>query len=154
MHVTQKRFCFWHFLEKKRFINKKILLSFWKHFRFANVFSIKTFSFQKNYFRFGNTFTFVSETLRKPNRKTLHQFFRRGPCVPPSVEGQCFHLRRLDLQIVLRRCLAPVARDRIARTSELDDWFWQTLRVCLSGENITVGPGPGSTIPKLFARLC
>ena len=34
----------------------------------------------------------------------------------PSVEVQCFHLRRLDLPILLRRCLAPVARDLIART--------------------------------------
>jgi len=69
-------------------------------------------------FRFRNTFTFISETLRKTNRKKSHLFFRRGPCAPPSVEGQCFHLRRLDLQI-LRRCLAPVAGDRIAHTCKL-----------------------------------
>ena len=79
----------------------------------------KTFSFQKFYFRLGNTFTFVSETLRNTNRKKSHQFCGRGPCVPPSVEGQCFDLRRFDLQILVCRCLALVARDRIARTCKL-----------------------------------
>jgi len=35
------------------------------------------------------------------NRKRIASSFSgRGPCVPTSVEGQCFHLRRLDLQIL------------------------------------------------------
>jgi len=103
-----------------------------KYFRFKNknnfTFISKTLScrkcflnknifvFKKIYFRFGYAITFVSKTLRKTNRKKLHQFCGRGPCVPPSVEGQCFQLRRRDLQILLRRCLAPAARDRTART--------------------------------------
>ena len=36
-----------------------MLLSFRKHFRFANVFCVKTFSVKTKLFRFGNTSTFV-----------------------------------------------------------------------------------------------
>jgi len=64
VHACQtKKFCFWHFFEKK--INKKvsksktILIWFGKRFRFANVSQMKTFSFQEFFFRFGNTFTFA-----------------------------------------------------------------------------------------------
>jgi len=123
MRATLKKFLFLTFLLKKKFQKQnQFYFHFEKHFRFANVVSIKTFSFQKK-------IIFVSETLSLLFRKhfvnqiekTLHQFFLRGPCVQPSVEGQCFHLRRLDLQILLRQCLAPGARDRIARTSQLDD---------------------------------
>ena len=123
---------------------KKILFSFRKHFHFCLPFKVfsfqkqkqfyfrfentfislmfskqKHFRFKKNYFRFENTFTFVSKTLLNINRKKSHKFCGRVPCVPTPVEGQCFHLRRLDLQILLCRCLAPVARDRIARTCRL-----------------------------------
>jgi len=88
------------------------LAFFWKikNFRFANVFQIKTFLLKKNYsrfedtfisqmffkwidfcfekyyFHFGNTFTFVSETFRK-NWKKSHQVWscatlRWGPVFP------------------------------------------------------------------------
>jgi len=40
--------------------------------------------------------------------KTNHiRFSGRGPCMPPCIEGQCFHLRRLALQILLCWSLAP-----------------------------------------------
>jgi len=71
-----KRFGFWNWFEKRNVFKQKF------YFRFANVFSIKTFSFlKKMYFRFGNThscvqikifrfknknnFTFVSQMFSK-----------------------------------------------------------------------------------------
>jgi len=101
------------------FQKQKILFSFRKQ-SFRKCFLNKNvFVFKKN--------IFVSETLPLLFRKHFvnqienksHQFSGRGPCVPPCVDGQCFHLRRLDLQILLYRCLAPVARDHIARTCRL-----------------------------------
>jgi len=72
------------------------------------------FSRQKH-FRLKKKINVVSETLSllfrkhfaKQIEKESYNFCGRGPCVPPSVEDQCFHLRRLDLQILLCRCLAP-----------------------------------------------
>jgi len=59
MRATLKIFV-WHFFENKNKKNvsktKTISLSFRKHFRFANIYEIKTLSFQKN-------FIIVSETL-------------------------------------------------------------------------------------------
>jgi len=66
--------------------------------------------------------------------KKSHQFCGRGPCVPPSVEGQCFHLRRLDLQIC--PCLAPVARYRIARTCVDAVWVFSCCDNLRSGKCI------------------
>ena len=92
--------------------NKTILLSFRKHFRFANVFRVRPFSLKKkiilvlktlsfrkcflnflnenifvlkkNYFRFGNTFTFVSETFRKNIEKNRISFVVVAhACHPP-----------------------------------------------------------------------
>ena len=84
MRAVLKKICFWHFLKKRNTKNisktKTILLSYRKHFRFANVFQTKTFSFSKiifsfrkhlhsvyklKYFRFKNknNFTFVSKAL-------------------------------------------------------------------------------------------
>jgi len=73
-------------------------------------------------------FFFVSEKLSLFFRKLFHfakkkesksisktnriRFSGRGPCVPPFVEGQCFHLRRLALQILLCRCLATAGSSR------------------------------------------
>ena len=59
-------------LKSFRFKNKTILLSFRKHFRshmFCKEKYIRYFRLKNIYFLLGNTFTFVSETLRKTNPK-------------------------------------------------------------------------------------
>ena len=107
-------------IENVYFSNTKIiLLSFRKHFHLANVFWIKTFSIKKKFFSSRKHFHFCFRNTWQKNWKKSYRFCSCGPCVPPSVEGQCFHLRRFDLQILLCRCLAPVARDRIGRTCRL-----------------------------------
>ena len=104
---------FWKNKQKKRFRNEN-------HATFVS----KTLSFHKCFL---NKNIFVPEIFicgsqplsllfRKHFVKQIENIASvcgRGPCVPPFVEGQCFRLRRLDLQILLCRCLAPVPRDRI-----------------------------------------
>jgi len=66
--------------EKKVSKTKSILLSFRKTLSFRKCCLNKNiFVSKKNYFRFGNTFTFVSETLRKPNRKNIASVFSSWP---------------------------------------------------------------------------
>jgi len=111
----------------KRFhFEKRSKFHFETRFHFENVFILKTFLFWKR-FRFKKNFTFVSETLslffekffvlQKEYIKSISKtnrirFCGRGPCVPPCVEGQCFHVRRLALQILLCRCLTPAGSSR------------------------------------------
>ena len=99
----------------------------WKRFHFENVIEMKTFSFLKR-FRFEKKIFFVSETFPVFFRKLFHfakkmliktilktnriRISGRGPCVPPCAEGQCFHFRRLTLEILLCRCLPPAGSSR------------------------------------------